>query len=186
MNDIDHYVSTFIRDNYIVSPQLAPLLSSSHLLKSEYPLTKYLGLSCMQYPGATYNPLCRTLANEMLPKLAIYNLSLHYEELQSLLQRTQYTPYHQQLCASIQSYIFIANDISHKVKELMNGCGGEFESRFTEFSAFRTTQEQLSKQSIGSNVTTSALLNSYKLVSVMNEIYQEIAKTNNINEIRIG
>jgi hypothetical protein len=67
----------------------------------------------------------------------------------------------------------------------MVSCGKQYEESIADFISFRTIQEQLSRESINSTVTSSTLLNIYKLISVQNDIYYEITVGKDINTTRI-
>ena len=185
VQELDKYLKTIIFDNYVSSPTLTSTIAQNTLLSTEHPLIQYFGIQCLLYPRVGNLP-CDIVANKTLPKIAIYNLSTHYDEIITLSKRLQGTSHEATFCDTIKQYLFLSNDIHASIKEVMTRCGEKYEDLFNEFSSFRTIQDQLSKQSIQSNVTTSAVLNSYKLISVMQEIYHEITKWNNINDLRIG
>lgn len=185
IQELDQYLKTIVFDNYVSSPTITSTVAQNILLSTKHPLIQYFGIQCLLYPRVGNLP-CDIVANQTLPKIAIYNLSMHYDEILTLSKRLQGTNHEIIFCDTIKQYLFLSNDTHASIKEVMTRCGEKYENLFNEFSSFRTIQDQLSKQSIQSNVTTSAVLNSYKLVSVMQEIYHEITKWNNINDLRIG
>ena len=185
LDELDAYMKKIIFDNYASSSATLPTFSQTQLLYTSQPLMKYFGVQCLLYPTQT-NIVCNTLAQSVLPKLGIYNLTNHYSELIELSDKVQRTSHQVTFCNAIKQYLFLSNDLNDTIKQVMEQCGREYEDMFSEFSAFRTIQEQLSKQSVQPNVTSSAVLNSYKLLSVMQEIYQEITKGNSINDLRIS
>lgn len=184
--DIDSYLSKIIYNNYVPLPDITSTNAKTWLLSTFYPLDKYFGVQCLLYPRPFGNIFCDKALEATLPSLSVYILANHYDELIVLAQRIKDTPNEELFCDAIKQYLFLSNDTNASIKEVMTICGPKYSSVFSEFSSFRTIQDQLSKQSIQSNVTTSAVLNSYKLVSVMQEIYSEVKRGNNINELRIG
>ncbi len=186
LDDVDAYLKTIIFDNYLPSPNLNPVVLQWQLLQTPYSFVEYFGMQCLLYPNLGINRTCDKVTSFSLPTLAVYNLASHYDDIRTIAKRVQGTTHQEEFCGALQQYLFVSNDVSNTMKEIITYCGEKYETMFTEFSSFRTIQDQLTKQTILSNVTSSAVLNSYKLVSVMQEIYHEITKGNNINELRIG
>ena len=184
--DIDNYLKKIIYNNYASLPDISSTNTKTYLLSTFYPLADYFGVQCLLYPRPFGNIFCDKALESTIPSLSTYMLANHYDELIVLAKKIKGTQHEELFCESIKKYLFLSNDIHSSIKETMAICGTEYSSIFSEFSSFRTIQDQLSKQSIQSNVTTSAVLNSYKLVSVMQEIYSEVKRGNNTNELRVG
>jgi hypothetical protein len=68
----------------------------------------------------------------------------------------------------------------------MMSCGQEYEDSIADFISFRNIQDQLNRESINNTVTTSILLNVYKLISTQSDIYYEITVGKDINTTRIN
>ena len=186
ITDLDNYLKKIIYNNYISTPDTPSNVNRSQLVSTQYPLANYFGIQCILSPRPLGNVLCDQVLEQTLPSLSVYVLANHYDELLVLAKKIQGTPKQELFCESVKHYLFLSNDLNASVKEVMETCGKKYSDVYSEFSSFRTIQDQLSKQSIQSNVTTSALLNSYKLVSVMQEIYSEVKRGNNINDLRIS
>jgi hypothetical protein len=74
----------------------------------------------------------------------------------------------------MQQYVFVSNDTAIVIREIMNSCGRSYGENIADFVSFSSIQDQLDRETISSTVTSSAILNAYKLISVMNNIFYEI------------
>lgn len=185
IDELDKYLNKIIYNNYVQWDTNYNRINSNQLIQLKYPLIQYFGMQCMLY-SFMLNPLCEQSVINSLWKLSFYKLSNHYDELSIISQKVQWTSYENTFCEAIKVYLFISNDTTSVIKEIMVRCGQKYENLFSEFSSFRIIQDQLNKQSVLPNVTSSAMLNSYKLLSIMQEIHNEVTKWNNINDIRIA
>ena len=181
VNYLDLYMSGFIFTSYksqdiVTDKQMIPLSTT---------LSKYLELSCLTSPRVT-DIFCKPVFDEAVKVLPLYDLSSDYLGLTTISQSIKWTSYYPTFCDAIKKYIFFSNDSEREIRDIMLSCGKDYEESVWDFVSFRSIQEQLQRETISSTVTPSSLLNSYKLLSVLNEIYYEIVVWNVINPTRIN
>lgn len=130
---------------------------------------------------------CSKAFFDVVDVIPLYNLKKDYDWLKSISQSINWNPiYSTAFCDALTKYIFFSNDSGKELKDLMVTCGKKYESTIADFISFRGVQEQLARESINPTVTSSSLLNIYKLVSTQNDIYYDIAVGKNINITRIN
>lgn len=181
VNYLDLYMSWFVFTSYksqdvVTDKQMIPLPTT---------LSKYLELSCLTSPRVT-DIFCKPVFDEAIKVLPLYDLSSDYLGLTKISQAIKWTSYYPSFCDAIKKYIFFSNDSEREIRDIMLSCGKDYEESVWDFVSFRSIQEQLQRETISSTVTPSALLNSYKLLSVLHEIYYEIVVGNVLNATRIN
>lgn len=185
VEQIDRYLDYMLYTNFLPNPTTDPVLTGGELLSISGSLIDYFGMQCVLYPQLGTETICNYVVKTMVSSLAIYDLAPHMQDILRIAPKIIATPNRDVFCAAVQDYLFISNDTQEPIKQVMEQCGNSYATIFADFSAFRVIKDQLSKQTVAPSVSSSKLLNAYKLVSVMHDIYHEINKANHINELRI-
>lgn len=179
---LDLYLSNFITTTY---NDQSTTTQSHQLLPLQTSLAAQFQVQCLLSPRIT-DFFCQQAFTNTINSIPLYNLKQDYIWLQQLYQSIDGTSYETHFCDAIKKYIFFSNDSNKEIKDIMVGCGKEYEDSIGDFISFRSIQDQLSTETISSTVTSSALLNTYKLLSTQHDIYYEInAGNNTINTNRI-
>ena len=179
---LDIYLNNFVlnaeKNQNITDP-------SAKLLPLQTTFTKQIGLGCLLSPKII-DTFCQEAFLWVASVIPLYDLKQDYDWLIEISKNIQWTAYAQMFCESIKKYIFFSNDSSKDIKDIMVSCGKQYELSIADFISFRSIQEQLERESISSTVTSSNLLNTYKLLSTQNDIYYDIAVGKTINTTRIN
>ena len=183
---LDMYMSNFIlntnRSQKIIN-------TDNQLLPLQDNLINTFRIWCLFW-STVIDIFCKKAFDEVISEkssiLPLYELRQDYNWLIAISERVQWTQYSEAFCEAIKKYIFFSNDSGKEIKDIMVSCWKEYENSVADFSSFRSIQEQLSREAIWPTVTTSALLNVYKLISTQNEIYYDIIIWKNINTNRVN
>lgn len=177
-NYMDTLIKTTLQENLDSS-------NSSHFMFLSFgdSLIDYFGVSCV-LQEKVIDTFCNRAVDDMVSVLPIYDLQKNVSDLEKLSSVLTSSDHAWPFCDGIKQYIFLSNDTTDPIKNIMNQCGEEYERFYNEFATFRNIQEQLDKTYINPSVTASPLLNAYKLVSTQQLIYNEL-QWGKFNEVRI-
>lgn len=183
---LDMYLNSFV-----LNPNRNPnaINKETILLPLQTSLVQQFNLWCL-FGAKLTDTFCQKAFDEIMlwesPIFALYDLKQDYPWLIDLSESIQNTTYSLPFCDAMKKYIFFSNDVGKEIKDIMVSCGKQYENSAADFISFRSIQEQLSREAIWPTVTSSRLLNIYKLISTQNDIYYDIIVGKDINTNRIN
>lgn len=183
---LDVYLNSFVLNS---NRNPSAINKETILLPLQTSLIQQFNLWCL-FGAKLTDTFCQKAFDEVIvwesPIFALYDLKQDYPWLIDISTSVQNTTYSWPFCDAMKKYIFFSNDVGKEVKDIMVACGKQYENSAADFISFRSIQEQLSREAIGPTVTSSRLLNIYKLISTQNDIYYDIVVGKDINTNRIN
>ncbi len=182
IKELDMYLNNFILNS---NKNQNIIEKSTELLPLQTTFAKQFNIECL-LSSKLIEKFCQEAFSGVAAIIPLYDLKQDYSGLTKVAKSVEWTIYWHAFCESVKKYIFFSNDSGKDIKDIMVSCGKEYELAIADFISFRSIQEQLNRESINSTVTSSNLLNIYKLLSAQNDIYYDIVIWKDINTTRIN
>jgi len=169
INELEHFVHTFIftKRFTITKPFTRVYL----------PLTENIidtfNLWCV-FENKFSSRTCNHFLNEFLDGFFVYNLSREYPHLKNIFSTIQKNTKHKEkFCEWLSKYLLYANDHNDAVQELFVACWPDYEELFKRTTFFIDIQNNLDNQVFDHITYRDTILNTYKLLSYQQQIYQD-------------
>lgn len=182
VEDVQNYLNTVIYSSY--SRQNASKEKVISMLPIPSWIIEYFGLNCIFYPSQ-FTGLCDEYMKSILPLFSIYRLSSDYSGLEKLGKVLMKKDYSRDYCEAIRGYVLNTKDFWGNMSAIIADCPPKYNSEFKMLKDFITVQDQLRLSQIDDKVSKDSLINAYKLVSVMQQIYIESRANRSINTTRV-
>lgn len=187
LRSLDLYLNSFILNSNSNKDQNF-IATAATLLPLQTTFIKQFNLECLLSTRFTKftDTFCQQAFEEVSSIIPLYDLRQDYIWLTEVSRAVQWTEYAWAFCDTVKKYIFFSNDSGKEIKDIMVSCGKQYELSIADFISFRNIQEQLNRETINSTITSSTLLNIYKLLSTQNDVYYDITIWKNHNTTRIN
>lgn len=169
ISELENFVNTFI---FTKKFTIAKPFTRVHLPLTES-ITDTFNLSCI-FENKIYSRTCNYYLNEFLESFFVYNISQEYTSLTDIFNTIKKNATNKKtFCEWLSKYLLYANDYSQTIKELFSSCWPEYEELFTRTSFFMEIQSDLDNQAFNQTTYKDDVLNTYKLLSYQQQIYQD-------------
>lgn len=147
-------------------------------------LVSYFSLSCT-LADVYYADVCDVYVEDFLNVMPVYALSHDYEGLQIVFDGLKGdSAFKEKFCQQIVTYIQYTNDSNMKLSPILQECGGSYRILYDTYVAYASVQKGLQNQANTTTVFKNKDINTYKLISVQQEIYNELT-SRKLNQTRI-
>lgn len=179
-NDVDTFLQAFIfesRTNQNNTKTIQSLPITSNMID-------YFWISCIGYPDLPWN-FCNNAVNQFIRNFKYYDLTSHYKDLETISKHIFKTARAEEFCGELANYVFISHDTSINIDNLIKQCSPQHINAVDTFDYYLGINDQLEKWKLNNHINNSSFINSYKLLSTMQEIAYEINKGDYINTVLI-
>lgn len=137
-------------------------------------LTTTFNLKCLSQ-RQIYPDTCAYYIKNFLSSFFVYRLSTDYTWLLEIFTQLQNKQKYRDLaCQNIEKYVLYSNDQNRLLKPIFEQCGEASKTFFKRMELFIDIQKQLDDKLINSDTYSDSTLNTYKLFSVQQMIYNDI------------
>lgn len=167
--ELEHFIHNFL------FTKKAPV--SQSLARAQLPISKSLvddfNLSCL-FEKKFSTSTCDYYLNAFLDSFFVYDISSDYSGLKNIFNALITSPTKKNaICDWLSKYSLYANNQNDTIKELLNMCGKTYWDIFTRTTFFIEIQKTLENQIFDKNTYKDPILNTYKLLSYQQQIYQD-------------
>lgn len=163
-------------EHFITSVIFTKKLSPTPVIRAQLPLGRSLvddfNLTCM-FENKFSSFTCNYYLKKFLAEFFVYKLDMDYSGLERILSALPTASYQQQFCDGLSKYLLYANDHSDTLARLFTTCWSGYEDLFRRVNFFSQIQESLDNTSFTSVSYKDPLLNTYKLLSYQQQLYQD-------------
>lgn len=145
--------------------------------RTTLPITKDIAssfnISCV-LGNAKFSPICWYYLNEFLNNFFMFNLKSDYAGLYEIFNKLEGSIYKQKFCETLQKYVSYTHDTNTILESIFANCWPNYIESFNTIQQLLNINEQIDVGPLKINIYKNNTLNVYKLISFMQEIYNEL------------
>jgi len=169
-------------------------------LPVQWDIKQFFGLSCLDTISAG-SFVCQHYVNQFLKSFYVYDLAWAWgsgamsdtftvntqpipDEFFSIYEKLKYNSNNQKrFCSGILQYLQYGGNNDNRFWEIFSDCGSEEYATYTELRDFLTIKESLALGYVDAKVSSSKLLNEYKLFVMQQLLYKALLASEDANSL---
>jgi len=182
INKLEEFVKNII---FMEKSNLNIKLGSNKQLILNENIEKTFNLNCF-FANKITDKMCNYYIQEFLKYFFIYNIKNDIQWLKKIDEKMSMTQNYKQFCQWIKNYIMYSNDPTNDLKEIIENCWNiQSTEEFTKIKNFIEIQKELNEWYIKDKYYSFKDLNSYKLLSFQQILYNDI-NSRKIDNLRLN
>lgn len=194
-------INSYFLDIFVTPLQKTTLNSKPYAgFPVQWGIKQFFGLSCLDTISAG-SFVCQHYVNQFLKSFYVYDLAWVGgnnamsdtftvntqpipDEFFSIYEKLKYNSNNQKrFCSGILQYLQYGGKNDNRFWEIFSDCGSEEYSTYTEFRDFLTIKESLALGYVDAKVSSSKLLNEYKLFVMQQLLYKALLASEDANSL---
>ena len=194
-------INSYFLDIFVTPLQKATLNAKPYAgLPVQWDIKQFFGLSCLDTISAG-SFVCQHYVNQFLKSFYVYDLAWVWgnnpmsdtftvntqpipDEFFSIYEKLKYNSNNQKrFCSGILQYLQYGGKNDNRFWEIFSDCGSEEYATYTELRDFLTIKESLALGYVDAKVSSSKLLNEYKLFVMQQLLYKALLASEDANSL---
>ena len=194
-------INSYFLDIFVTPLQKATLNAKPYAgLPVQWDIKQFFGLSCLDTISAG-SFVCQHYVNQFLKSFYVYDLAWVGgnnamsdtftvntqpipDEFFTIYEKLKYNSNNQKrFCSGILQYLQYGGKNDNRFWEIFSDCGSEEYATYTEFRDFLTIKESLALGYVDAKVSSSKLLNEYKLFVMQQLLYKALLASEDANSL---
>ena len=194
-------INSYFLDIFVTPLQKTTLNSKPYAgLPVQWDIKQFFGLSCLDTISAG-SFVCQHYVNQFLKSFYVYDLAWAWgsgamsdtftvntqpipDEFFSIYEKLKYNSNNQKrFCSGILQYLQYGGKNDNRFWEIFSDCGSEEYATYTELRDFLTIKESLALGYVDAKVSSSKLLNEYKLFVMQQLLYKALLASEDANSL---
>ena len=194
-------INSYFLDIFVAPLQKTALNAKPYAgLPVQWDIKQFFGLSCLDTISAG-SFVCQHYVNQFLKSFYVYDLAWVGgnnamsdtftvntqpipDEFFSIYEKLKYNSNNQKrFCSGILQYLQYGGNNDNRFWEIFSDCGSEEYATYTEFRDFLTIKESLALGYVDAKVSSSKLLNEYKLFVMQQLLYKALLASEDANSL---
>ena len=194
-------INSYFLDIFVTPLQKATLNSKPYAgLPVQWDIKQFFGLSCLDTISAG-SFVCQHYVNQFLKSFYVYDLAWVGgnnamndtftvntqpipDEFFTIYEKLKYNSNNQKrFCSGILQYLQYGGKNDNRFWEIFSDCGSEEYATYTELRDFLTIKESLALGYVDAKVSSSKLLNEYKLFVMQQLLYKALLASEDANSL---
>ena len=194
-------INSYFLDIFVTPLQKTTLNSKPYAgLPVQWSIKQFFGLSCLDTISAG-SFVCQHYVNQFLKSFYVYDLAWVWgnnpmsdtftvntqpipDEFFTIYEKLKYNSNNQKrFCSGILQYLQYGGKNDNRFWEIFSDCGSEEYATYTEFRDFLTIKESLALGYVDAKVSSSKLLNEYKLFVMQQLLYKALLASEDANSL---
>ena len=194
-------INSYFLDIFVTPLQKTTLNTKPYAgLPVQWDIKQFFGLSCLDTISAG-SFVCQHYVNQFLKSFYVYDLAWVGgnnalsdtftvntqpipEEFFSIYEKIKYNSNNQKrFCSGILQYLQYGGKNDNRFWEIFSDCGSEEYATYTELRDFLTIKESLALGYVDAKVSSSKLLNEYKLFVMQQLLYKALLASEDANSL---
>ena len=194
-------INSYFLDIFVTPLQKTTLNSKPYAgLPVQWDIKQFFGLSCLDTISAG-SFVCQHYVNQFLKSFYVYDLAWAWgsgamsdtftvntqpipDEFFSIYEKLKYNSNDQKrFCSGILQYLQYGGKNDNRFWEIFSDCGSEEYATYTELRDFLTIKESLALGYVDAKVSSSKLLNEYKLFVMQQLLYKALLASEDANSL---
>ena len=194
-------INSYFLDIFVTPLQKTTLNSKPYAgLPVQWSIKQFFGLSCLDTISVG-SFVCQHYVNQFLKSFYVYDLAWVGgnnamsdtftvntqpipDEFFTIYEKLKYNSNNQKrFCSGILQYLQYGGKNDNRFWEIFSDCGSEEYATYTEFRDFLTIKESLALGYVDAKVSSSKLLNEYKLFVMQQLLYKSLLASEDANSL---
>ena len=194
-------INSYFLDIFVTPLQKTTLNSKPYAgLPVQWGIKQFFGLSCLDTISAG-SFVCQHYVNQFLKSFYVYDLAWAWgsgaisdtftvntqpipDEFFSIYEKLKYNSNNQKrFCSGILQYLQYGGKNNNRFWEIFSDCGSEEYATYTELRDFLTIKESLALGYVDAKVSSSKMLNEYKLFVMQQLLYKALLASEDANSL---
>ena len=194
-------INSYFLDIFVAPLQKTTLNSKPYAgLPVQWDIKQFFGLSCLDTISAG-SFVCQHYVNQFLKSFYVYDLAWAWgsgvisdtftvntqpipDEFFTIYEKLKYNSDNQKrFCSGILQYLQYGGKNDNRFWEIFSDCGSEEYATYTELRDFLTIKESLALGYVDAKVSSSKLLNEYKLFVMQQLLYKALLASEDANSL---
>lgn len=194
-------INSYFLDIFVTPLQKTTLNTKPYTgLPVQWDIKQFFGLSCLDTISAG-SFVCQHYVNQFLKSFYVYDLAWAWgsgamsdtftvntqpipDEFFSIYEKLKYNSNDQKrFCSGILQYLQYGGKNDNRFWEIFSDCGSEEYATYTELRDFLTIKESLALGYVDAKVSSSKLLNEYKLFVMQQLLYKALLASEDANSL---
>ena len=194
-------INSYFLDIFVTPLQKTTLNTKPYAgLPVQWGIKQFFGLSCLDTISAG-SFVCQHYVNQFLKSFYVYDLAWVWgnnamndtftvntqpipDEFFTIYEKLKYNSNNQKrFCSGILQYLQYGGKNDNRFWEIFSDCGSEEYATYTEFRDFLTIKESLALGYVDAKVSSSKLLNEYKLFVMQQLLYKSLLASEDANSL---
>lgn len=194
-------INSYFLDIFVTPLQKTTLNSKPYAgLPVQWGIKQFFGLSCLDTISAG-SFVCQHYVNQFLKSFYVYDLAWVWgnnamsdtftvntqpipDEFFTIYEKLKYNSNNQKrFCSGILQYLQYGGKNDNRFWEIFSDCGSEEYATYTELRDFLTIKESLALGYVDAKVSSSKLLNEYKLFVMQQLLYKALLASEDANSL---
>ncbi len=194
-------INSYFLDIFVTPLQKTTLNTKPYAgLPVQWGIKQFFGLSCLDTISAG-SFVCQHYVNQFLKSFYVYDLAWVWgnnpmsdtftvntqpipDEFFTIYEKLKYNSNNQKrFCSGILQYLQYGGKNDNRFWEIFSDCGSEEYATYTEFRDFLTIKESLALGYVDAKVSSSKLLNEYKLFVMQQLLYKALLASEDANSL---
>ena len=194
-------INSYFLDIFVTPLQKTTLNSKPYAgLPVQWGIKQFFGLSCLDTISAG-SFVCQHYVNQFLKSFYVYDLAWAWgsgaisdtftvntqpipDEFFTIYEKLKYNSDNQKrFCSGILQYLQYGGKNDNRFWEIFSDCGSEEYATYTELRDFLTIKESLALGYVDAKVSSSKLLNEYKLFVIQQLLYKALLASEDANSL---
>ena len=194
-------INSYFLDIFVTPLQKATLNAKPYAgLPVQWDIKQFFGLSCLDTISAG-SFVCQHYVNQFLKSFYVYDLAWVGgnnaindtftvntqpipDEFFTIYEKLKYNSDNQKrFCSGILQYLQYGGKNDNRFWEIFSDCGSEEYATYTELRDFLTIKESLALGYVDAKVSSSKLLNEYKLFVMQQLLYKALLASEDVNSL---
>ncbi len=194
-------INSYFLDIFVAPLQKTALNAKSYAgLPVQWDIKQFFGLSCLDTISAG-SFVCQHYVNQFLKSFYVYDLAWAWgsgaisdtftvntqpipDEFFTIYEKLKYNSDNQKrFCSGILQYLQYGGKNDNRFWEIFSDCGSEEYATYTELRDFLTIKESLALGYVDAKVSSSKLLNEYKLFVMQQLLYKALLASEDANSL---
>ena len=194
-------INSYFLDIFVTPLQKTTLNSKPYAgLPVQWGMKQFFGLSCLDTISAG-SFVCQHYVNQFLKSFYVYDLAWAWgsgamndtftvntqpipDEFFTIYEKLKYNSNNQKrFCSGILQYLQYGGKNDNRFWEIFSDCGSEKYATYTELRDFLTIKESLALGYVDAKVSSSKLLNEYKLFVMQQLLYKALLASEDANSL---
>ena len=194
-------INSYFLDIFVTPLQKTTLNTKPYAgLPVQWDIKQFFGLSCLDTISAG-SFVCQHYVNQFLKSFYVYDLAWAWgsgaisdtftvntqpipDEFFTIYEKLKYNSDNQKrFCSGILQYLQYGGKNDNRFWEIFSDCGSEEYATYTELRDFLTIKESLALGYVDAKVSSSKLLNEYKLFVIQQLLYKALLASEDANSL---
>lgn len=167
-------MESFLKNMIISNNKTFDLRNKQQQLPITNSIIETFNINCI-FQNKIYNKICSSTTENFINSFFIYNIDIDIHWFTTVFQELiKKEEFKKTLCTNLVNYSLYSNNTSENINRFIEYCWEKDKDKFQKFIYFSEIQKELESKYISPKVYNDDIINTYKLISFQQIIYNDL------------